>query len=174
MFMLKAEDVENASLTTKGLYFIGIAFSCFLLGLFGTLFNIEPGFASAIWPAAGWSVACLLAFGRFSLLPLFFGTLLVSTYNSGFFSSPFELSNLLWNALRSAGAVLQCIFAYSMLKRFCRFPLNFQHAETLIKVLILAGPVACIVSSSLGAWSLLQQGFIHSGSLLFVWFTNHS
>lgn len=169
--MLKAEDVENASLTTKGLYFIGIAFSCFLLGLFGTLFNIEPGFASAIWPAAGWSVACLLAFGRFSLLPLFFGTLLVNTYNSGFFSSPFELSNLLWNALRSAGAVLQCIFAYSMLKRFCRFPLNFQHAETLIKVLILAGPVACIVSSSLGAWSLLQQGFIHSGSLLFVWFT---
>ena len=171
MFMLKAEGVETSSLTTKGVFFIGIALSCFLLGLFGTLFNIEPGFASAIWPAAGWSIACLLAFGRFSLLPLFIGTLLVNTYNSGFFSSPFDISNLFWNALRSAGAVLQCIFAYSLIKRFCRFPLNFQHAETLIKVLLLAGPIASIVSSSLGAWSLLQQGFIHSGSLLFVWFT---
>jgi len=169
--MLKAEGIQDAPFTIKSGYFFGIAFSCFVLGLFGTLFNIEPGFASAIWPAAGWSLACLLAFGRFALLPLFVGTLIVNSYNSGFFFLPFDLSNLFWNALRSAGAVLQCIFAYSLIKRFCRFPLNFQHAETLIKVLLLAGPVACIVSSSLGAWSLLQQGFIYSESLLFVWFT---
>ena len=169
--MLKAKGIQDAPFAIKSGYFLGIAFSCFLLGLFGTLFNIEPGFASAIWPAAGWSVACLLAFGRFSLLPLFVGTLLVNLYNSGFFGTSFELSHVLWNTLRSAGAVLQCVFAYSLIKHFCRFPLNFQNAETLIKVLFLAGPIASIVSSSLGAWSLLQQGFIHSGSLMFVWFT---
>ena len=171
MVMLKAEGIQDAPFTIKSGYFSGITISCFVLGLFGTLFNIEPGFASAIWPAAGWSVACLLAFGRFSLLPLFFGTLLANLYNSGFFGVPFDFSNLFWNALRSAAAVLQCIFAYSLMKRFCRFPLNFQNAETLIKALLFAGPIASIVSSSFGAWSLLQQGFIQSDSLLFVWFT---
>ncbi|GEM_PF-2900342 len=169
--MLKTEGIQGAPFINKSGFFLGIALSCFVLGLFGTLFNIEPGFASAIWPAAGWSVACLLAFGRFSLLPLFLGTLLANLYNSGFFGVPFDVSNILWNALRSVAALLQCIFAYSLLKRFCRFPLNFQNAETLIKALLLAGPIASIVSSSFGAWSLLQQSFIHSDSLLFVWFT---
>lgn len=171
IIMLKAEHVQDASLATKGVYFFALTLGCIVLGMFGTLFNIEPGFASAIWPAAGFTIACLLAFGRFALMPLFIGTLLVNSYNSGFFSSPFELSNFFWNALRSAGAILQCIFAYSLIKRFCYFPLNLQHAETLVKMLLVAGPFACVVSSSLGAWSLLQQGFVHLDSLLFVWFT---
>ena len=60
-----------------------IAASYFVLGVFGTLFTIDPGFASAIWPAAGGAIALALCYGRKAFVPLLIGAFFANLYSAG-------------------------------------------------------------------------------------------
>lgn len=158
-------------LQNKPIAFVFIVVIYFLLGLIGTFFRIEPGFASAVWPGAGAAVALVLYFGRAVTLPLFIGALGANLYSSGVSLELITISDLLWNAVRAVGAVLQALLSYYLLKKFCDLPLNFNSAGPLLKVLTLTSPVACLVSASIGVLSLYLQGIIPIDIVDFVWFT---
>ena len=51
----------NATNNTKNKGFLAVAaLGYFVLGMIGTSFAIAPGYASPVFPAAGFAVACLL------------------------------------------------------------------------------------------------------------------
>ena len=77
----------KAALKQPVLAFAFIVLSYFVFGVSGTLFKIEPGFASAIWPAAGCAIVLALRYGQFAYLPLFIGSLLTNLYSSGAYYS---------------------------------------------------------------------------------------
>lgn len=148
-----------------------IAASYFVLGVFGTLFTIEPGFASAIWPAAGGAIALALCYGRKAFIPLLIGAFFANLYSAGVNVYDLTLSDVFWNALRSLGAVLQAFVSTFLIRKFCTLPLNIHSAFVLSKALFLIGPLASLTSASIGATTLYLQGIIPLSILDFVWFT---
>lgn len=63
--------------------FVLIVLGYYSFGVFGTFFRIEPGFASAVWPAAGYAAIVALRYGSKAYIPLFVGALLANIYSSG-------------------------------------------------------------------------------------------
>ncbi|NTS77252.1 CHASE domain-containing protein [Catenovulum sp. SM1970] len=150
---------------------IGITAGYFILGLFGGLFTIDPGFASAIWPAAGFAIAVVLKYGWKATPWLFLGSLAANSYTSGVDLLSLLSTDWLGNAVRSLGSVLQVSVAYIALRTVYRGWIDLGSFKHLILSLFIAGPISCVISSSIGAYSLLIQGFITEPSLPFVWFT---
>ncbi|MDE3274316.1 ATP-binding protein [Pseudoalteromonas sp. G4] len=163
--------ISKTLLDQTGFAFIFIAFCYFAFGLIGTFFRIEPGFASAVWPAAGCAVVLVLYFGNKAYFPLFLGALCANLYSSGISLELITTSDLFWNAVRAFGALLQAVVSFHLLKKFCDFPLNLNSAYPLLSILLLISPVACLISASIGVTSLYLQGIIPFYISDFVWFT---
>lgn len=140
-------------------------------GLFGQWFTIEPGFASAIWPAAGVALALYISLGHSMLPGLYLGSVAADLLTGGL--SPFDLStsDWLWTLSRSIGSMLHLVAARYLLLHFCQWPLSITTLPQLMRMLLLAGPIACLVSATFGAGGLYLQGIIHSNIVGFIWFT---
>ncbi|KPV93653.1 Autoinducer 2 sensor kinase/phosphatase LuxQ [Pseudoalteromonas sp. P1-9] len=151
--------------------FVLIVLGYYSFGVFGTFFRIEPGFASAVWPAAGYAAIVALRYGSKAYIPLFVGALLANIYSSGNDIFSISASDLMWNSVRAAGALLQAAISCLLLKKLCDFPLSLNAAKPLLKALVLVSPFACMVSATIGTSSLYLQGIIPFSIVDFVWFT---
>ncbi len=105
---------------------IMIALAYIVAGKAGSFFSIPPGFASAIWPAAGIGLASALIYGA---LPAFLGVYLgafgVNTLNVLEYTGPFSYGSLLLPSIMALGASLQVLTGALLLKKTVTFPLRF-------------------------------------------------
>lgn len=139
----------------------------FLSAKLGLLLAIPPGFASAMWPAAGVALALVLVWGR-GILP---GVLIGSTLANLTVVSGLSASNILFAMMLGTGALLQSAVGYQLLHK----QINSGEWLTSIKririFLLKAGPLSCLVSASVGSLSLVSFSYINLIDIPFTWFT---
>lgn len=119
----------------------------YLTGRLGLLLALPPGYASLVWPPFGISIAALLLLGVSRWPGVLLGAFLINIRTLETFS------NLVLPFSVSVGNTLAIIVAVLLIRRFLHFPKKFYLERDIILFLVIAGPVAALVSSGLGtAW----------------------
>lgn len=129
------------------------------MGALAGFFAIPPGFASPIWPAAGFAFLMVLMVGRRTVLGVGLGSFVLNVGFGG--GSVFEPSSEWVPAIIIAvGASCQSLTAWWFVRRFTRFPNIVQRPNDAVLLGLFGGPLACVVSSGVGVFSLVYSGVI--------------
>ncbi len=146
-------------------------FGYFLFAKIGLLFAIPPGFASAIWPAAGIGMAAYLIAGRWSLLGVGLASWLANFQVSYDPLVQTFSAALLLPFMISIGTVLQLLVAKRLISKFCSLPIKNTHLTSVIKFLILLGPISCLVASTFNTAVIAYINDLTFSHSLFIGFT---
>ena len=146
-----------------------MALGYFALGMLGISLAIAPGYASPIFPAAGLAVACLLWSGRRAWPAIWLGSLALNLAIPWLYGEPGLRGGL--SALGVAtGATLQALAARHLVLRFVGDGWKSLETERdILRTLLLAGPLACLVSASLGNSTLWLVGLLDGDEMLHSW-----
>ena len=113
----------------------------YLSGKLGLYLAIPPGFASAVWPASGVALACVLLLRKTpASLGVGLGSFLL---NLGLTSQGY--SELSWQTVFPAmmiaiGAILQCLVGGYFFKRLIGFPSLIDLPRDIIRFVFLIAP----------------------------------
>jgi diguanylate cyclase (GGDEF)-like protein/PAS domain S-box-containing protein len=149
-----------------------LAFGYFLGGYFGTLLSIPPSHASPIWPAAGIAFAGMVTYG-YKVIP----GLLVGSFCTQIFSFMDETNpDSLWLSLfiggiASVASTLQAGLGAWLTRRYVGPDNPLTDDRSILRFILLGGPVSCTVSASLGAATLFLQNIIRLENLPLSWLT---
>lgn len=159
-----------------GILLLAMGYAC--LGRLGLWLAIPPGYASPIWPAAGFAVAVLLL-GGLRLAPgVLLGSFLVNIWEGADFSSWEQFAQSTPVPLGiAAGATLQAMVGYLLVRRHVGDLDVLRMGHRVLVLMFVAGPVACVLSASIGVGALVAAGVIQPtgfGYSLFTWWVGDS
>jgi PAS domain S-box-containing protein len=129
--------------------------------------TIAPGFGSPLFPAAGVAVIGVMLYGRRVLPGLWLASFAVNLT----FARGFGAADMLSVGAIACGSTAQAAFAVWLVRRYCRMPLALTEPREIALFFALAGPVACVVSSSVGVTTLVAGGLVPGSSWLLNWGT---
>jgi signal transduction histidine kinase/FixJ family two-component response regulator len=151
---------------------MGLAIAYLLAGKLALLLAIPPGYATAIWPAAGVALAAILLLGYRVLPGVALGSFMVNI------GTAFDASNhaamvhsILLAASIGVGAALCAATGSLLVRRYIGFPTSLSREREVILFLALGGPVACVISASWGVGTLVAAGAIKPDAWMFSWWT---
>ncbi|MHB8714013.1 MAG: MASE1 domain-containing protein [Trichloromonadaceae bacterium] len=149
-----------------------LAVAYLVAGKLALLLAIPPGFATAVWPAAGIALAACLTWGNRVWPGIFLGSLLVNL-GTGFdpSSAAALLHSLAVPAIIAAGASLQALCGALLVRRLVGFPLSLNRLPSMSLLLFIGGPCSCLIGATLGVTTLQLAGRIGEGLLLSNWGT---
>lgn len=148
-----------------------VALGYFCFAIIGLSFAIPPGYASPIFPAAGFAVALMLWSGNRVWLGIFFGSFLS---NLTFIWTSGDLSiTRVWVACAIAsGSTLQATVASRLVTWHVGSAWQeLQQEFDVIACLVIAGFVACVISASVGVSGLFFAGIINASAYLNSWWS---
>jgi PAS domain S-box-containing protein len=151
-----------------------LALAYLITGRLAMLLAIPPGFVSAIFPPVGVALAAVLIWGYPMLLGVFLGSTLLNL--SLAVSSIDQLS---WQHLPVAagialGTTLQSLCASWLIRRFVGFPNPLTGDRSIMLLLLIGGPLTCLLSASVGSAVLYFHQIVTSGQILFSWWIGDS
>ena len=150
----------------KTVFIAGVGY--WLCGLAAGFLVIPPGFASPIWPAAGFAYLMVLARGKWVALGVLCASFLINLSFAG--ASLLEPSPVFVPSFCIAfGAAMQTLAARWLTLRFTHFPDVIRHGNDALLIGLLAGPLACILSSSIGVASLIAAGVMPANAAGLNW-----
>jgi diguanylate cyclase (GGDEF)-like protein len=150
---------------------LGMASLYAAVGRLSLLLAIPPGYATAIWPPAGLALAGVLSRGRRVWPGIFFGSFAVNLFTSFDGSSAGAmLRSIALPCAIGAGASLQAIAGAYLVRRFTSADV-FGSERDVLKLLVLGGPLSCLLNASISSISLALAGAIGTGELTFSWWT---
>ncbi|NMF89594.1 PAS domain S-box protein [Aromatoleum petrolei] len=134
-----------------------------LAGLLAGVLTSSAGYASPVWPAAGVALGCLIGWGRRCWPGVWLGAFIVV------FLLDRTPVGAVVAALIATGATAQALFACRLARRFLRMSIDVARARDLVRFLLLVGPAACLVASSIAVATLLTFGRISVAEAAGVW-----
>ncbi len=148
----------------------------FLLARMSLILQFEQSQATPVWPPSGLAVAAVMLFGNRVLTGIFLGAF-SANFLDFYLKSATEFSEFMAQALLpfcesvviatgNAGEAFIFLFLY----KYVLETINFGSTRSVV-VLIILTPVATLVSSTVGATSLLLTGYIPTELMFAVWFT---
>ena len=126
-------------------------------GKLGLLLSVPPSYETIIWPPAGIAIGALLVFG-FRLWPGVFASAFILQLWGAHFLSHEPLAQYPVALLTAAGATAQAVVAYALVARFQGVPLAIRTFGDGVRLLLLAGPLACIISPAIAVLVLWIAG----------------
>ncbi|MBS0374709.1 MAG: CHASE domain-containing protein [Proteobacteria bacterium] len=145
-----------------------VAVAYFAGARFGALLAIPPGYASAFWVPAGIAFMAVLTGGPRYGVGVLAGSMLNNLLiSSGPAAGSLHLALSLGIGL---GAVAQAVVGAALVRRQVGYPTALVRIRETLLFLALAGPVACLVNSSLATALLYARGVIPPGATAFSWF----
>ncbi|APR05068.1 diguanylate cyclase/phosphodiesterase (GGDEF & EAL domains) with PAS/PAC sensor(s) [Thauera chlorobenzoica] len=124
---------------------------------------LSSGYASPVWPAAGVAVAALLIWG-----PRCWPGVWLSGLSTNLWFDPSAAGAGL-AALIASAVTAQALLGAWLARRYFRNDLPFAHDWRLGRVLIGAGPLACLLSASLSTAIRFFGGRLEEAALLDEW-----
>ena len=146
----------------------GIAY--FLAAKIAMLFAIPPGYATAIWPAAGIALAALLKFG-YRLWPgVLLGSFLANLTVPGSASlTALQFTDLILPFAIASGATLQAVIGRWLAQRSFDNEFELIEVRSILSFVLLVGFVGCLTSSLIGVSSLVATGAVAINDAPFNW-----
>ncbi|MEB3222784.1 MAG: MASE1 domain-containing protein [Candidatus Sericytochromatia bacterium] len=126
-----------------------------LLGWLGNQMALQPSYVAVLWPAAGLSLAAVLAFGAGVWPGIWLGAALQALQS--FVPSLGWPGALLVAASLGTGSALHAVVGGWLLRRR-GFRAEFDRAEDVFSLLVLGGLLACVISATLGVAAFLAVG----------------
>lgn len=155
-----------------GLQIILVAFCYVLLGKLALLMAIPPGYATAIWPAAGVALAGLLLFGNRAWPGVLIGHFFVNIWTAFDPSTTSALLKSFGIAFSiGVGGTFQALLGATLVRRTVGASAPLIDGKEISKFMILGGPVACLVGATWGVTTLFSFGVIPLARYPFSWFT---
>ena len=140
-----------------------------VLGLAGLALAIPPGYASPVFPAAGFAVAIMLWSGRRAWPGIALGSLLLNLI-SGDLGQAARATTVITALGIATGSTLQAYVAALLAERAAgRSWQRMDSPRDIVRVLFAAGPLACLVSASTGVGTLYVNGLTSASEALFTW-----
>ena len=139
-------------------------------GKLGLLLAVPPGYATIIWPASGIAIGMLLVHGARLWPAILLGSWLLNAYQSGVFAEGDWLSAKAFAALCIAlGSTAQALAGRVLVARLIGVPLRLKSARDVLLLLLLTGPVTCIIAASVGVGTLFALGIIGGEAIVGNW-----
>ena len=148
-----------------------VAVAYFVLGRFGLLLAIPPGYASPVWPPAGMALAAVLLWGYRCWPGVLIGSFLVNLtigLNTDGLSQVVESTGVAF--LIGAGAAAQAVGSVWLILRFTQPPWRFDDPRQIFAINLLGGVVGCTINASLANLILLAFKMQDLGSISYAWF----
>lgn len=148
-----------------------VAAAYFAFGTMGLSLAIPPGYASPIFPAAGIAAALMLWSGNRAWPGIWLGSFVLNLSVSAFNENLNTVSTLVASGIAS-GATLQALFAAYLVRRSVGQAWQEMVLESdIVRTLIAASVMACIVSASIGITILYAAGIITAAALMNSWWS---
>jgi PAS domain S-box-containing protein len=133
---------------------------------------IPPGYATAVWPAAGLGLVCVLAWGRRAAAGIAIGSCLVNLATSFDGSTVLTVAHsLAITGAIGAGAGLEAWVGAALIRRRIGFPCALHDERDIVWFTVLGGPVACLMSCTVGVTTLSIAGVVPWSGFAFNWWT---
>lgn len=130
------------------------------------------GYATAVWPAAGLSLASLLRFGRRVSLGILLGAFAINAGSSFGAVVPVSMArSLAIAAWIAVGCTAQGLAGAWLVRRFVQEPELLADEGDIWRFCILAGPLASIVSATWANVTLVGAGLAPLGAFPIGWAT---
>lgn len=144
----------------------------FLAGKLALLLAIPPGYATAVWPAAGLALAGTLILGNGVWPGIWLGSFLVNI-STGWDATtgPTIVKSLSVAAGIGIGAALQAWVGAFLVRRTMTLPTAFLDEWEVVKFIGWGGVIACLVNATVGASVLWGMGIIPINAIAFSWWT---
>lgn len=149
-----------------------IALGYWIAGRLGLLLAIPPGYATAVWPASGLALAAVILLGWRAAAGILAGSFLANI-GTGFESASWStlLRSLGVPLLIAGGAAAQALLGSWLIQRFVGYRNLLTQEVEVAFILLLGGPLACLVSASVGISTLWATGVIAGDAVLASWGT---
>ena len=148
---------------------VAIALAYALSGRLGLMLAIPPGYASAIFPAAGVALAAVLLYGRVALPAVWLGSFLLNLWIGADAGRELHWAALPIPAAIALGATLQALTGAWLMRRFVGFPNALDDERDILKFIVLTGAVACVIGASIGVATLWQFGAVATEKIISNW-----
>ncbi len=148
-----------------------VAAAYFAFGAMGLSLAIPPGYASPIFPAAGIAAALMLWSGNRAWPGIWLGSFVLNLSVS-VFNGDLNAVNTLVACGIASGAALQALFAAYLVTRSVGQAWQEMVLESdILRTLIAASVMACVVSASIGVTILYIAGIITVPALMNSWWS---
>lgn len=146
-----------------------LALAYYLTAWLSLLLAIPPGFSTAIWPASGLALAAVLLAGNRVTGGVFLGSLAA---NITVGQSDVPLSDIQWlvPVLIAVGSTVQAALSRLLILHICRPNWEFLSTRETLALILVGGPLGCIISATNGNITLLANGLIEQEVFLYSWF----
>lgn len=141
----------------------------YLSGRLGLLLAIPPGYATAVWPASGIALAAVLLDGRRALIGVALGSALINL-PTGWDGTAAGWAIAVPVAI-GLGAALQAAVGAALIGRWVGYRNLLAQEVDAVRLLLIGGPLACLISPSIGVGSLWLSGRLPAEGVAFNWFT---
>src|SRR5688572_2310386 len=142
-----------------------------LTGTLGLLLAVPPGYATIIWPASGIAVGMLLVHGAALWPGVLIGSFVLNAYNSGIFAGDdWWTVKTAAAACIAAGSTLQALLGCAVIRRLAGTPMRLTDVRQIVGLLLLVGPVVCVVAATVGVGTLYALGIVTRPDLPSNWF----
>ncbi len=159
------ENRIGSQLPRWALQTVGLAASYFIAGRLALLLAIPPGYAAPVWPAAGIALAWVLVCGYRIWPGVLLGSFLVNL------SISLSAESALLSIGFATGASLQAVVGAYLVRRLVGFPASFTRVQDVLKIMVLGGPISCLISASLAIVLLHRADFLSSDLGSINWWT---
>lgn len=138
----------------------------------GMFMALPSGYSTIFWPASGFAFAFVYRFGYRLLAGVFLGCLAFNLSAYYAVSDPDNLHVWLLNGLGNAvGAALQAFAGVWLVRRFVGTRSRLEELYSILKFSLLAGPVSCLASATVGIGTLLLTGSMPVEAAPYTWVT---
>lgn len=157
--------------TSLATQILGVAIAYAVSGWLGLLLAAPPGYASAIFPAAGLAVGAVLTLGNRVLPGVWLGSFTLNALVSTQYGAVINVNDLLVSTFIGVGATLQTWVAAFLVNSFIGRGSPLVDEKRIIFFLLLIGPIASATSATIGVTTLVVSQNIVPAEWFFSWWT---
>lgn len=143
----------------------------FLAGRLSLLLAIPPGFATAIFPPLGISLAAVLLWDNTLLIGVLLGSTLLNTSIAMSSGASLNIGTVSVAMEIAVGSCLATWAGATLIRYFIGFPNALTDEKNIFLFFMLGGPVAASFSATVGVITLCINGLVPVSNYVYSWLT---
>ena len=172
----KADQVDFMDIKSLGVYLakVLIVATCYAVsGRLGLYLAVPPGYATVIWPPSGIAIGALFILGASVWPGVLLGSFLVNCYIAGAYSpdAGFDSIKMAVAFTIALGSTWQVLVAHLLVRRFSGLPIQINSLKDVLRLVIMTGPLPCLIAASVGVCSLYMAGVVSGEAFFQNWLT---